>query len=288
MEWKLLFNGKIEDEHVFRFSPCSRVLHFGDGVFETMRSYSGKIFRFHEHIVRMKKALDILEMKLDVDISRLMAETVNLLNINSVSDGRIKIMAFRQTEDWPGVGNGTEASYIILVRPFKCEVENNVCKTISACIAEDRRNPRSKLTFIKSLNYLENMLAKIEAQKRGFDEAVFLNIFNHVTEGSISNLFLVKGGKLITPSVSSGILNGITRQAVLAEAAEAGIIVSERDVTLEELSAADEVFLTNSIIEIMPMVKLGDSLIGDGRAGQVTLSLALLYKNLVKKELGVE
>jgi branched-chain amino acid aminotransferase len=157
---------------------------------------------------------------------------------------------------------------------------------MTAITASERRNEQSALSRVKSANYLQSVLARIEADRNGAQEAILLNARGYVAEASTSNVFAVAGGSLATPSVDSGALPGITRAAVIELAAEARLPVTERLVTPEELLDADEAFLTNSLMEIMPLTELDGQPIGSGRPGPVTQQLAEAYRELVRRETG--
>jgi branched-subunit amino acid aminotransferase/4-amino-4-deoxychorismate lyase len=147
------------------------------------------------------------------------------------------------------------------------------------------QNSRSPLSRLKTVSYLNNILARVEAKAKEADEALLLNERNFLCEGSTSNVFLVSGGRLITPGVESGCLLGITRQVVIEIAQEMGMGVAQREIQLEELLRADEAFLSNSLIELMPLAKVNNKLIGEGRAGKVTQKLLVAYRKAVREEI---
>ncbi len=155
-------------------------------------------------------------------------------------------------------------------------------KGFKAVLASQRRNSQSSLPRVKSTNYLESLLAKMEAKMAGADEALFLNERGFVAEASACNIFLVMGGVLLTPPLSSGILPGITREVVLELASTLGIPVREQEVGLKDLFKAEEAFLTNSILEIMPLTNVEGRSIGRWRLGRVTRELRAAYRQLVK------
>jgi branched-subunit amino acid aminotransferase/4-amino-4-deoxychorismate lyase len=157
---------------------------------------------------------------------------------------------------------------------------------MSAVVSDVRRNETSPLSRVKSLNCLDNVLARERARRQGADEALLLNGKGMVAEGSASNLFIVDGEGLTTPGIESGALPGITRAAVIELAAEAGIACRESNLALDDLPAAKEAFLTGSIMGVMPLTRLDGSAIGDGRPGPVTGLMQRLYQRLVERETG--
>ena len=285
MEPIVYYNGALLKESDAVISPFSRGLHYGDGVFETMRSYEGRIFRFQDHEKRLFDGLEALKIKADRGGSELYNAAEKVLQKNGLTDAGVKIIAFRQGGEGPAPPPGSGASVLISAKPFDFERKERCGNGIKGYVVSIRRNNFSPLSLIKSLNYLDNILGRLEAREYSADEALFLNVHNKVAEGATSNIFILRHGILYTPPVSSGILCGITRDVVLHIANEAGTACHERDFFLDELKEADEAFLTNSLMEIMPLVSVNDTLIGKGVPGDITMQLMQSYSTLVKKEL---
>jgi len=281
------YNGKYLKEDEVCISPFSRALHYGDGVFETMRSYAGRIFRLEDHLSRLLNGLGVLRIKADLNVPEIHSAIEGVLQKSSLSDASVKIIAFRQGGEGPAPPPDSGASVLISARPFDYKRKEQYEKGISAQVVSIRRNNYSPVALIKSLNYLDNILGRLEARDNKADEALFLNINDKVAEGATSNIFMVKGGIIKTPPDHAGILKGITRQAVLQIAEEDGIALSEIDFSVEELLSADEVFLTNSLMEIMPLVSVNKKDIGKGLTGDMTGKLMEEYSSLVKKELNL-
>lgn len=287
MESIFYYNGSFLKEGEAAISPFNRGLHYGDGVFETMRSYAGHIFRFEDHVKRLLDGLEVLKIKAGRDNSEFYNAVEKVLRKNGLSDASVKIIAFRQGGEGPTPPADSKASFLITARPFDRERKARCEKGISGYVVPIRRNNYSPVSFIKSLNYLNNILGRLEARDNNADEALFLNILNKVAEGATSNVFIIKRGTVYTPPVNAGILKGITRDVVLQIAKQTGITCLERDFTMDELSEADEAFLTNSLMEIMPLVSVNDTHIGKGIPGDITKQLMQSYSSLVKKELEI-
>ena len=170
---------------------------------------------------------------------------------------------------------------MIIAKKYEGNPAQFYSRGISAKISDIRQNEYSPLSGVKSLNFLNYILARIRAQDEGFDEAILMNTKGHIAEAATSNIFLVKDGKLVTPSLDSGLLPGITRKAVIRIAEKLGIGVSERQICRKELPGSDEIFLTNSLSEILPVVKIGRALIGKGSPGDITKLLHAAYKRML-------
>jgi branched-chain amino acid aminotransferase len=281
----IFYDGEFLKESEVSISPFSRGLHYGDGVFETMRSYTGKVFRFEDHIKRLIDGLEVLRIQPIWDTIGLSKAVDKVLNQNRLSDASIKIIAFRQGGEGPTPAPNSKASVLISARPFDFKKKQRFEEGISAHVASIRRNTHSPVSAIKSLNYLDNILGRLDSYDNNSDEALFLNIHNKVAEGATSNIFIIKQGAVYTPPSNAGILKGITRDVVMQITKEAGITCSENDLFLDEVFDADEAFLTNSLMEIMPLVSLNRMIIGKGTPGNITKQLMFKYHSLVKKEL---
>ncbi|MCP4714381.1 MAG: branched-chain amino acid aminotransferase [Deltaproteobacteria bacterium] len=263
----------------------NRGLHYGDGLFETMRAYRGDVFRLDRHVERLLSGLVVLRISFRSDAAEIKALIDQLLLENGLHNAIIKIIVFRQGPPVPRPEPDMPASIIISAQPFNDPQAGGRQNGLSGCIVAGRRNSHSELSKLKSLNYLENTLARMEAHARGCDEAIFLNTEGMVAETTISNLFIVQGRKIMTPPVAAGILPGITRAAVLSLCSQQGYDVREILFTSEDLFKAEEVFMTNSVREIMPLVKVDGRAVGDGKPGAVTRRVLQLYGSMVADEL---
>jgi D-amino acid aminotransferase len=280
----IYYNGKFLKESEVSLSPYNRGLHFGDGVFETLRVYSGRVFRLESHIKRLFKGLDVLGLENKADVCFLENVLKSLIGKNRLKDASIKLIAFR--EECPGLdpAPGLKACYLITSSPFDFKRKKYCEKGISAAIVSIRRNLSSPHVFIKSLNFLENILGRREAHERGFDEAVFLNNNEMVTEGSISNLFIIKDSVLFTPPAAAGILKGITREVVFEIAETLGIKCCEEYFKADYMLTADEAFMTNSLMEIMPLREIEGHQLGDTCPGSKTADFMRRYREKVDQE----
>jgi len=251
-------------------SALDRGLLYGYGVFETMRSYGGRVFRLEEHYQRLCRGAERVGLEVPFSLADLVGAAKGVLKCNDLEDARVRLMLTAGAE-------GAAGSVTLLAR----EVAEY---PMAALVTSTRRNETSPLSGVKSLNYLDNLLAREEARRQGADEAILLNTRGLVAEGSASNVFLVLDGRLVTPNLSSGCLAGITRQAVLELATAAGVEAVETEVERSAFAVASEAFLTGSVMEVMPLTRLDDGPVGSGRPGPVTERLHRLYQEMVLQE----
>ncbi len=252
---------------------------YGFGLFETMRAYSGQVFRLEHHLSRLAHSALVLGLPIGtLDLKGAVADTIRA---NKLSEARIRItVSIGEGATPPDPGTCKKPTVLILADHYKPYLEKVYQKGFRAIISSIRRNSQSPLSRLKSANYLESILARQEARAAGVDEALLLNEKGLLAEASMSNIFLVTRGILRTPGQESGILPGITRQTILELAHELGIKTLEHDIKLEELFQAEEAFLTNSLIEIMPLTEIDGKPIGLGRPGTLTRRLMAAYKKL--------
>lgn len=269
-----------------KISILDRGFLYGDGVFETMRSYKGVVFRIEKHIERLFKSLKTLRIRPEINKSRMQKIVYNLLERNGFSasggkDAYIKIAVTRGKSVGLLIPSGkTRASLAIYALPYKPLPKNIYKKGIKVFLSGARSNERCPITGHKTLNYLSNVLCRYDARKKGFDDAVLINTKGFVSEASSSNIFLVKGKNISTPCLESGILPGITRAEVIRLARKfLKNKVSEMFIKANGLYGADEVFLTNSLAEIIPVVKVDNRIVGRGKPGPVTKKIMELFEN---------
>lgn len=279
----IYFNGKIVSSEECVVSPFDHGFLYGHGLFETMRSYKGRVFRLLDHMKRMEASAGYLGWPV-LPEREVFFEAINsVLAANKLQDASVRLTVSRGIgavrPDAASCGQPTLAVYASHL-PKPLPAAGWILTTVSL-----RRNLSSPLVKIKSANYLDNMLARAEAKKRGAHEAIMLNTNGHVAEGSMSNIFIVSNGRLITPDDESGILPGITRNAVIQLAQAAGITVEVRKVNPEELAEADEIFLTSSVMEVIPVTVLDGRPVGhEPVPGETTLMLAHSYRKLAESE----
>jgi branched-chain amino acid aminotransferase len=284
MKTKVWVTGKFVAEGDARVSVFDRGFMYGDGVFETMRSYAGIVFKLDEHINRLYTSLRVLGIRPPHAKKRMKAIVSRSLKVNSLKSAYIKIVVTRG-EGRFGIGykDAFKPNVVVVAKNFDGYPGWMFEKGISAEVAGIRQNDQSVLSRVKSLNFLGYILARFEAKDMGYDEAILENTSGHVAEAATSNIFLVKKDALVTPSVLSGILPGIARATVIGIARKIGMPVKEKTVLRKDLLNADEVFLTNSLAEILPVTKIGPRRIGSGKPGEVTKLLRICYQKEVIK-----
>ncbi len=276
MRW-IYFNGELVQQETATVSALDRGLLYGYGLFETMRSYGGRVFRLEEHYQRLCRDAERVGLEVPFLLADLVGAANRVLQSNGLEDARVRLTLTAGAE-------GAAGSVILLAREVTEYPRQLYRRGMSALVTSMRRNETSFLSGVKSLNYLDNLLAREDARRQGADEAILLNTRGFVAEGSASNVFLLLDGRLVTPNLSSGCLAGITRQAVLELAAESGLEAIETDVELSAFAVASEAFLTGSVMEVMPLTRLDDGPVGSGRPGPVTGRLHRLYQEMVLQE----
>ena len=283
---KVYVNGKIVDEEKAVISVFDRGFLYGDGVFETMRSYGGIIFRLAGHLDRLYSSMKSLKIRQAVSSKETEKIVYELLRINKLKDASVRITVSRGLSKNKGfsISQNEAASLVITVAAFLPRPQKYYTNGIKADIARFRRNSKSFSSSFKVPNYLDSIIARNQAMPTGSFETIFLNESGHVCEGSVSNVFMVRGNRLVTPSLDCGVLPGITRNAVLELAPYAALGIQEGKFTAEDLKASDEVFVTNSLIEIIPVVDIDGQRIKKGSVGPIVKKLHTLYKEAVMKE----
>jgi len=253
---------------------------YGFGLFETMRAYGGQVFRLDRHLSRLARSAEILGLPIGaLDIKGAVMDTIQA---NKLSDARVRItISTGEGGMVPDPSTCSKPTVLILAEHYKPYPEQVYQKGFRAVVSSIRRNSQSPLSRLKSANYLESILARQEARAAGVDEALCLNEKGLLAEASMSNIFLVTDGILRTPGLESGILPGITRETILELASQPGINTLEHDIRLDDVFQAQEAFLTNSLIEVMPLTEIEGKAIGSGRPGPLTQRLMAAYKKLV-------
>jgi len=278
---KVFVNEKILDEKKALISVFDRGILYGDGVFETMRSYKGEVAFLDNHLDRLYSSAEAIDLKIDKKRKYLKYIIYKLLKANGLKDAYIRLSVTRgQGRVGLNATTTKDASTILMVKQFQPYPARLYKRGLKLTTVSVRRNETSKAEGIKSLNYLDSILARIEAQKGGADDALLLNTKGDVAETAVSNIFFIKARKLVTPSAASGILAGVTREAILFLAAEAGLKPEERRVKPAELAKADEAFITNTLMEVMPVTAIDGKRISSGRPGTLTKALHKLYRKL--------
>jgi branched-chain amino acid aminotransferase len=280
---QVYINGKFHPKPEAKISVYDHGLLYGDGVFEGLRVYSGKIFRLKEHVDRLFESARAIKLEIPLSHDGMMKAIQETVTVNKKRDGYIRPIVTR------GVGylgldpnKCSDPQVIIIVDDISMYPEEMYEHGMEiVTVATIRNHPNALNPRIKSLNYLNNILAKIEGHLAGCSEALMLNHKGEIAECSGDNVFLVRHGKLLTPSIESGILEGITRNAVIELAKAAKISVSEQPLTRHDLYVSDECFLTGSAAEIIPVTKCDARVIGTGKPGPVTKQLREAFHRLV-------
>jgi len=263
-------------------SLLDRGFLYGDGLFETMRSYGGKVFKPCEHLSRLRRSAKVLNIKMPCSGTAAKKMIYEAIRSKRLNDAYIRLTLTRGEGAFSFDGSvSSKPNLFLIVKAYKGYPARIYANGISAKISRIRQNEHSPLSGVKSLNFLNYILARDGARDEGFDEAILLNTEGNVAEAAVSNIFLVSKDILVTPSLNSGCLPGITREIVMRIAGEAGIKVKERIVRREELTDADEVFFTNSLAEILPVIKIGRVKIGSGRPGRITKLLHARYRKMI-------
>ncbi len=281
---KIYLDGKLVDKNKAVISVYDHGLLYGDGVFEGIRTYDGLVFRLKEHIDRLYKSADAIELVIPMTKIGLIEAIIKTLKANKLKDAYIRLVITR------GIGD-------LGLDPRKCKhptifiITDKIVlypkefyqKGLEIVTAPTKRNlPQALNPKIKSLNYLNNILAKIDAIKSGTEEAIMLTYDDYVAECTGDNIFIIKNCELITPPVDIGALEGITRDAVIGLARKLDIPFYEKMLRMEDVYGADEVFLTGTAAEIIPVVKIDERRIGKGKPGELTLRLREEFKKLTK------
>ncbi len=253
---------------------------YGFGLFETVRAYGGQPFYLDRHLSRLAHSAEILGINIEgLALKRAVIDTILA---NKLSEARIRItVSIGEGGMTPDPGTCSKPTVLILAGQYQPYSEQVYRNGFRAVVSTIRRNSQSPLSRLKSSNYLENLLAKREARKAGVDEALCLNEKGLLAEASMSNAFLVRDGLLQTPGQESGILPGITREVVLELASRLGVGALETDVTPDDIFQSQEAFLTNSLMEIMPLTEVNGKPVGSGAPGTITAKLMAEYKKLV-------
>lgn len=285
----IYLNGRLVPRFEARLSPFDHGFLYGYGLFETMRAYNGRIFRLDAHLTRLRCSAESIGLThgiltTDEGKQSLKAACMATLEANELKDARIRLTVSAGEGDMtPDPGTCSNLTILITARSLVPLPPEKYETGFKAAVSFLRRNSQSPLSRLKSTCYMESILARTTAKAAGYDEAILLNEQGCLAEGSTTNIFLVSHGELITPCFESGVLPGITRDAVLEIARTSHIMATERWVQLNELVEAEESFLTNSILELVPLVSVEGRSIGTGKPGKMTGDLLFAYRKLVEE-----
>jgi len=284
-EAKIYIDGKFYSEANAKISVFDHGLLYGDGIFEGIRFYNGRVFRLEEHLNRLWDSARSICLEIPMTMQNMTDAVLETIRQNHLRDGYIRLLVTR------GIGNlglnptqCKSPSVIIIAATIALYHEDFYRKglTIVTC-ATRRSSPAALNPAVKSLNYLNNVMARVEANLAGADEALMLNDAGNVAECTADNVFIVKRGQIFTPPVSAGALRGITRSVVFEIAAELGVKVREADITRHDVFVADECFLTGTAAEIVPVVKADGRSIGNGKPGPITARIIARFRQVTRE-----
>ena len=279
----IYINGKYFSKEDAKISVYDHGLLYGDGVFEGMRTYSNKVFRLVEHIDRLYESARAILLTIPMSKQEMIDAVKKTVELSGLSDSYIRLVVTRGSGSLGLDPNRTSDPQVIiivdLIALYDRKYYDEGLKIITASTI--RNHPAALSPRIKSLNYLNNIMAKLEGLQAGCMEAIMLNHKGEVAECTGDNIFIVKKGQLLTPSADSGILEGITRKAILELANTLQIPARETTLTRHDLLVADECFLTGSAAEVIPVVCIDSRPIGDGKVGPTTKQLMIEFKKLV-------
>ncbi|MBZ0157344.1 MAG: branched-chain-amino-acid transaminase [Alphaproteobacteria bacterium] len=280
---RIYIDGEYYNREDAKISVFDHGLLYGDGVFEGIRVYHGKVFKLREHIVRLYRSARTLFLDIPLSEEEMERATLDTVRVNGKENGYIRLIVTR------GVGSlgidpssCPKASVIIIAGDIQLYPAEFYEKGIEVITAATRRVPSDTLDpRVKSLNYLNNIMAKIEARQAGCLEAVMLNREGYVAECTADNIFIVRNGELLTPEPRFGALDGITMRTILDLASSLGMEAREAALTRYDLYTADECFITGTGAEVIPIIRIDSRIIGDGKPGPVTGRLIAAFRELV-------
>jgi branched-chain amino acid aminotransferase len=281
---KIYIDGKFLDPKDAKISVFDHGLLYGDGVFEGIRAYNGRVFKLREHIDRLFCSAKAILLTLPRSHAEITEAVLASCRMNRIRDGYVRLVVTR------GVGSlglnprsCRNPSLIVIADKIQLYPQEFYIQGMDIVTVATTRNLHSALNpAIKSLNYLNNILAKIEANQAGCEEAIMLNAEGFVAEGTGDNVFIVRGNELLTPPLSAGALYGITRGVTMQLGRAAGLQVAEATLTRYDLFNADEMFLTGTGAEVVPVVKMDGRLIGSGKPGPITGDLMKRFHELTR------
>ena len=284
MARKIWINGELFAREDAKISVFDHGLLYGDGVFEGLRSYGGKVFRVRDHIVRLYESAKAIWLEIPMSQDDMIQAVEEMVKSNKIEDGYIRLIVTRGAGTLGLDPRKCSNPQIIIIADkiqlYPEEYYKNGLEIVSVSVS--RTSPTALSPRIKSLNYLNNILAKIEGIQSGCVEALMLNHKGEVAECTGDNIFLVKDGELRTPPLDAGILAGVTREVVCELAEAAGIASRRLTLTKHDVYTADEVFLTGTAAEVIPVVTVDSRSIGNGKPGPVTLDLMERFRKFAR------
>ncbi|MFL2848204.1 MAG: branched-chain-amino-acid transaminase [Coraliomargaritaceae bacterium] len=283
---KIFLNNQLVDAEDAKISVFDHGLLYGDGIFEGIRLYNKCIFKLEEHLIRLEMSAKALMLNIPMNREELAKAVCDTCKANELENGYIRLVVTRGVGNLGlSIKNCNQPQIIIIADNIQLYPKEYYEKGLKIITVPTRRNNSAALPpMIKSLNYLNNILAKIEAQNLGYQEAIMLNDQGYVAECTGDNIFMLKDGVLYTPKIASGSLKGITREVVIDIAKELNIELVETEMTRYDTWIADEIFLTGTAAELIPIVEVDSRKIGNGQPGKVTEQFLDVFKSKVSKE----
>jgi branched-chain amino acid aminotransferase len=285
MSRQVYISGKFVPQEDAKISVFDHGLLYGDGVFEGIRAYSGKVFRLPEHIARLYESAKAIWLEIPMSQDEMCDAVNEAVRVNKIDDGYVRLVVTRGAGTLGLDPNRCSNPQVIIIADtialYPKELYDKGLEIVTVSV--QRNHPAALSPRIKSLNYLNNILAKIEGLQAGCIEALMLNHKGEIAECTGDNFFLVRHGELFTPPLEAGILGGITRDAVIEVARDAGIEVREVPLTKHDVYVADECFLTGTAAEVVPVVRVDSRTIGTGKPGPMTRDLEKRFKKLTQE-----
>ena len=281
---RVYINGKLYDKDDAKISVYDHGLLYGDGVFEGIRIYNGKVFRHDEHLARLYESAKHIALEIPLAVGDLKRAVEDTVRANGLTEGYIRLVVTRGPGTL-GLDPRTCKPNVIVIADtislYPRELYESGLKIVTASLI--RNHPNALNPRIKSLNYLNNILAKIEAIRAGCLEALMLNHKGEVAECTGDNVFVIKNGLIRTPPTDAGILEGVTRNVAMELARGAGVPLVEATLTRHDIYAADEVFLTGTAAEVIAVTECDGRVIGSGRQGPITKQLREAFIRLTRE-----
>lgn len=286
MSLQVYVNGEFVDAENARLSVWDHGFLYGDGVFEGIRAYQGRVFRLDEHLKRLQESAHSIRLQMPMTTEQMAALVLDACRRNRIEDGYVRVCVSRGKGDL-GLDprKCDKPSVVIIADKIKLYPEDVYRNGMRLIISSVRRMPPEAMdSKIKSLNYLNNILAKIEANTAQADDAIMTNVNGYVTECTAENIFVYKDGKLKTPGAYVGILEGVTRGVVMEICEQLGLPVDETMMSTHDLFVADEVFLTGTGAEVIPVVHISGRQIGNGKPGPIFKKVMERFKETTRTE----
>ncbi|MGB2865243.1 MAG: aminotransferase class IV [Sedimentisphaerales bacterium] len=284
MTEQVFLNDKLVDSDKACISVSDSGFLYGAGLFETMRSHNGVVFALTDHLDRLFASADVLSINNPYDREYITEAINNVLRANKLTDARLRLTLtngpMSESEEQ------RKSTLLITAAKFRSYPPEYYKKGVLVVLCPFKQNPIDPASGRKTTSYFSRMIALNMAHQKRAAEAIWFTVDNRLAEGCISNVFLVKDSKLYTPPINTPVLPGVARKTVCLLALQNSIKLTEKDLSIDDLLGADEIFLTNVIMQVMPIMKVENHTVGDGRVGDVTKKLQTSFDQLVKSECG--